>query len=107
VTLTARHRISRRGICELLGDLLGVELCTGAVDAICRRASDALAGPHCQLQDWVLDRAALHVDETGWRTRGDARALSTATTAGATCLQIAEHCTASNSTRSLAPIPGS
>src|SRR4051794_35625882 len=48
LTLTARHRISRRGICELAHDMFGVNLSTGAVDAICQRASDALAGPHCQ-----------------------------------------------------------
>ena len=52
----------------------------GTVDAICQRASDALAGPHSQLHDWVLDQAAVHVDETGWRTRGDGRALWTAST---------------------------
>ena len=92
VTLTARHRISRRGICELASDLFGVTLSSGAVDAICQRASDALAGPHCQLQDWVLDQDAVHVDETGWRTRGEGRALWTATTPAATFLQIAEHC---------------
>jgi transposase len=92
VTLTARHRISRRGICELARDLFGVTLSTGAVDAICQRASDALAGPHCQLQDWVLDQGAVHVDETGWRTRGEGRALWTATTPGAAFFQIAEHC---------------
>ena len=92
VTLTARHRISRRGICELALDLFGVTLSTGAVDAICQRASDALAGPHCQLQDWVLDQGAVHVDETGWRTRGEGRALWTASTPEATFLQIAQHC---------------
>jgi transposase len=92
VTLTARHRISRRGIAELAGDLFGVTLSTGAVDAICQRASDALAGPHCQLQDWVLDQGAVHVDETGWRTRGEGRALWTASTPGATFFEIAEHC---------------
>jgi transposase len=92
VTLTARHRISRRGICEVVCDLFGVTVCTGAVDAICQRASDALAGAHCQLQDWVLDQSAVHIDETGWRTRGEGRALWTATTAQATFLQIAEHC---------------
>jgi transposase len=92
VTLTARHRVSRRGICELASDLFGVRLSIGAVDAICQRASDALAGPHCQLQDWVLDQDAVHVDETGWRTRGEGRALWTATTPDATFLQIAEHC---------------
>ncbi|MFZ1175036.1 MAG: IS66 family transposase [Mycobacterium sp.] len=92
VTLTARHRVSRRGICELARDLFGITLSTGAVDAICQRASDALAGPHLQLQDWVLDQDAVHVDETGWRTRGERRALWTATTPDAAFFQIAEHC---------------
>jgi transposase len=92
VTLTARHRVSRRGICELARDLFGITLSTGAVDAICQRASDALAGPHLQLQDWVLDQDAVHVDETGWRTRGEGRALWTATTPDAAFFQIAEHC---------------
>jgi transposase len=92
VTLTARHRISRRGIVELAQDLFGVMLSTGSADAICQRASEALAGPHCQLQDWVLDQGAVHVDETGWRTSGEARALWTASTPEATFLQIAERC---------------
>jgi transposase len=92
VTLTARHRVSRRGITELARDLFGVTLSTGSVDAICQRASDALAGPHCQLQDWVLDQPAVHVDETGWRTRGEGPALWAATTPEATFLQIPRRC---------------
>ena len=92
VTLTARHRISRRGIGELARDLFGVALSAGAVDATCQRASEALAGPHLHLQDWVLDQGLVHVDETGWRTSGEGRALWTATTPGAAVFQIAEHC---------------
>jgi transposase len=92
VTLTARHRVSRRGIAELAADLFGVRLATGSVDAICQRASEALAGPHLQLQDRVLDQDAVHVDETGWRTRGEGRALWTATTSDAACFVIAERC---------------
>ena len=92
VTLTARHRLSRRGISELARDLFGAALWTGSVDAICQRASDALAGPHLQLQDWVLDQDAVHVDETGWRTRGESRALWTATTRDAAFFQVAERC---------------
>jgi transposase len=92
VTLTARHRVSRRGISELTRDLFGASVSTGAADAICQRASQALAGPHLQLQDWVLDQPAVHVDETGWRTRGEGRALWTATTPDAAFFQIAEHC---------------
>jgi transposase len=106
VTLTARHRISRRGISELARDLFGVTLSAGAVDAICQRASDALAGPHCQLQDWVLDQGAVHVDETGWRTRGEGRALWTATSPGATFLQIAEHCNREQFNALIGPYPG-
>ena len=68
VTLTARNRISRRGMIELASDLFGVTVSTGTVDVICQRASEALAGPHAQLHDWVLDQGAVHVDETGWRT---------------------------------------
>jgi transposase len=92
VTLTGRHRISRRGITELARDLFGVTLSTGSADAICQRASEALAGPHTQLHDCVLDQRAVHVDETGWRTGGEGRALWTASTPAAAFFQIAEHC---------------
>jgi transposase len=61
VTLTAAYREPRRGVVELARDLFGVTLSTGTADAICQRASDALAGPHCQLQDWVLDQGSVHV----------------------------------------------
>jgi hypothetical protein len=92
VTLAAAYRVSRRGITELGRDLFGVSLSTGTADAICQRASEALAGPYLHLQDRVLDQDAVHVDETGWRTRGEGRALWTANTPDAVFLQIAEHC---------------
>ena len=72
--LAARDQRSSRVICSASRSR------PAAADAICQRASDALAGPHLQLQDWVLDQGAVHVDETGWRTRGEGRALWTATT---------------------------
>ena len=53
VTLPARNRISRRGMIELPRDLFAVSV------SICQRASDALAGPHAQLHDWVLDQGAV------------------------------------------------
>lgn len=106
VTLTARHRISRRGITELARDLFGITLSTGAVDQVCQRASVALAGPHLQLQDWVLDQGAVHVDETGWRTSGEGRALWTATTPAAAFFQIAEHCNRAQFDALIGPYPG-
>jgi transposase len=106
VTLTARNRISRRGASELAGELFGARLSTGAVDAICQRASDALAGPLTSLRDWVLGQHALHVDETGWRTAGDSRALWTATTPGASLFQIAEHCNREQFDELIGPFSG-
>ncbi len=106
VTLTARHRISRRGIAELARDLFGVTLSAGAVDTVCQRASEALAGPHLQLQDWVLDQGAVHVDETGWRTSGGGRALWTATTPEAAFFQIAAHCNRAQFDALIGPYPG-
>lgn len=106
VTLTARHRISRREASELASDLFGIGLSTGTVDAICQRASAALAGPYSDLRDWILGQPALHVDETGWRTAGDSRALWAATTAGAALFEIAEHCNREQFDELIGPFAG-
>ena len=106
VTLTARNRISRRGASELAGELFGARLCAGSVDAICQHASAALAGPHGELRDWVLGQEALHVDETGWRTAGDSRALWTMTTAGASIFEIAERCNREQFDELIGPFSG-
>ena len=66
---------------------------TGPGPSQCRLCVTVVAaGPHLHLQDWVLDQGAMHVDETGWRTSGEGRALWTATTPAAAFFQIAEHC---------------
>lgn len=90
VTMSARNRISRRDMAELAGDLLGLDLSVGTVDAICQRASAALADPHERLTAWVLASPALNVDETGWRTAGEGRTLWTATTPDAAIFRVAE-----------------
>src|SRR5205807_604283 len=61
VRLSGAYRVSRRGVSELARELFGARLSLGTIDAICQRASEALAGPHLQLQDWVLDQDAVHV----------------------------------------------
>ena len=92
VTLTARNRISRRGIAELAGELFGARLSTGTVDAICQHANDAMADGQAALREWILTQDAVHIDETGWRTAGDSRALWGMSTPQASIFQIAEHC---------------
>ena len=49
VALTARNRISRRDMSELVWELFGVRVSVGAIDAICQRTSGLLAGPHERL----------------------------------------------------------
>ena len=92
VTLTARNRVSRRGASELAGELFGAQVCAGSIDAICQHASAALAGPYASLGAFIRAQSALHVDETGWRTAGDGRALWGLTTPEASLFQVAEHC---------------
>ena len=92
VTLTARNRVSRRAIAELASELFGARLSTGSVDAICQHASAALADGQAALRDWILTQDAVHVDETGWRTAGDSRALWGMSTPQASIFAIAEHC---------------
>ena len=89
VTMSARNRISRRDMAELAGELFGFSLSVGTVDAICQRASEALCEPHERLVASVLGSPALNVDETGWRTAGEARALWTATTPAAAIFRVA------------------
>ncbi len=90
VTMTARNRVSRRDMSELARDLFGLQLSVGSVDAICQRASQILAEPHEALCVSVLDSQALNVDETGWSTAGEGRALWTATTPEAAVFRVAE-----------------
>jgi transposase len=51
-------------------------------------------------------QGAVHVDETGWRTAGDGRALWTLTTPGAAIFQIAEHCNREQFQALIGPYPG-
>jgi transposase len=90
VAMTARNRVSRRDMSELAGELFGIGLSVGSVDAICQRASAALALPHERLLASVLESGAVNVDETGWFRAGDARTMWTATTPCAAVFRIAQ-----------------
>ena len=90
VGLTARNRISRRDMSELLSELFGVRVSVGAIDGICQRTSGLLAGPHEHLTSRVLGSGAVNVDETGWFLAGENRTMWTATTAQAAIFRIVE-----------------
>jgi len=48
----------------------------------------------------------VHVDETGWRTAGEGRALWTPTTPDAAIFHIAEHCNREQFQALIGPYPG-
>jgi transposase len=86
--LSLRHRVSRRGVCELAAELFGCRLSIGAIDAICQRASAALQDPYLQLRAEIKDADVVCLDETGWRQAGQPRTLWAAITARHTAFHI-------------------
>jgi transposase len=89
VTLAVRNRVSRRDTVELLGELFGVELSTGSVDAIVQRTGEALAEPQARLHEQIRSAPTVNIDETGWRLRGGKRTLWGALTPTAALFRIA------------------
>jgi transposase len=87
--LSTRNRISRRDVVELCEQLFGARISSGTVDAILTRVADALADPYDDLLDHVRQSKHLNMDETGWRTAGDRRALWGAFTDRHAVLRIA------------------
>ena len=87
--LSTRNRISRRDIVELCEQLFGSRISTGTVDAILGRVGDALEARYDDLIDRVRAAEHLNMDETGWRTAGERRALWGAFSDRHAVLQIA------------------
>jgi transposase len=73
--LSVRNRVSRRDVVELCEQLFGARVCSGTVDAILQRVGDALGEPDADLLARVQAAKTLNMDETGWRTAGQRRAL--------------------------------
>jgi transposase len=74
-TLSVRNRVSRGDAVELCEELFGARISSGTIDAILSRTAQALCGPHDDLLERLRAAQALNMDETGWRTAGERRAL--------------------------------
>jgi transposase len=74
-TLSVRNRVSRQDAVELIEELFGARISSGTVDAILTRTAAALAEPHDDLLRRLRAAQTLNMDETGWRTAGERRAL--------------------------------
>lgn len=88
-TLSVRNRISRRDVVELCEQLFAARISTGTVDAILDRCAAALDEPYEELLDRVRGARHLNMDEIGWRTAGQRRALWGMFTKRHALLQIA------------------
>lgn len=74
-TISVRNRVSRNDAVELIEELFGARISSGTVEAILTRTAQALAEVHDDLLGRLRDTSALNMDETGWRTAGQRRAL--------------------------------
>jgi transposase len=74
-TLSVRNRVSRRDVVELCEQLFSSRISAGTVDAILGRTAQALTEPHAELLRALRGARAVNMDETGWRTAGERRAL--------------------------------
>ena len=64
---TAKYHLSKRGVRELLADVLGIELSLGSVANVEQQVSTALAAPVAEAREHVRQSAAVNADETSWR----------------------------------------
>lgn len=64
---TAKYRLSKRAVRELLGDFLGVELSLGSVSNVEQQVSAALETPVTEAREHVQRAATVNADETSWR----------------------------------------
>jgi len=73
--ISVRNRVSRDDAVELIEELFGARISPGTVEAILSRTAAALGDPHEDLIDRLRGALAINMDETGWRTAGQRRAL--------------------------------
>lgn len=68
--LRVQYRLPFRQITQLLGDLPGLALSSGAVARQVQRMGRWLAGEYQRLKVLIRASAVVHMDETGWRVNG-------------------------------------
>ena len=70
-----RNRISRRDVVELCEQLFGSRISTGTVDAILAVPATRSSSRTPTCWERLRETGAVNMDETGWRTAGERRAL--------------------------------
>jgi len=89
VALSA-SRLSREQVAALVCDTYGCPISAASVQAICERASAALAAPHVEIAEAIERSAVVNADETGWKIAGKGAFLWAAASAEAALFRIAD-----------------
>jgi transposase len=88
VLLTGAYHLSRRKTRKLLHELFGISVSTGAISAMERRASSALAQAHEEAEREVQYAGVKHTDATTWLRSGKLASLWVLATTVATVYKI-------------------
>lgn len=75
--LGTAHRVSKRGVADILHNLFGLHISTGAVCLAAERVSQACAPVVGSIKRYSANALALNIDETGWKCQGKRRYLWT------------------------------
>ena len=67
--LMAAHRVTRRGITEIMGSIFGISISTGAVCNVAERVSEASIPVVGVIKRYIASATALNIDETGWKNK--------------------------------------
>jgi len=87
--LHGRYRLSDREVCDLLAEMVGVDLSLGSVATSCARVSDALEPVYDTLVQALPQQPVVHIDETSWTETHQRGWLWVVVSAAATVFQIA------------------
>ena len=87
--LSGQYHLSKRGVQELLGAVLGVELALGSISKQEAQVKEALEEPMNQALRAVREQGQAHLDETGWREARNKAWLWVAVTPEVSVFQIA------------------
>lgn len=68
--LTCVHRVTRRGLCEIMATLFGIDISLGATCDAAERISQACEPVTEQIRRHIVESQALNADETGWKSKG-------------------------------------
>jgi transposase len=86
--LAGVHRLSRREVKAVIGEMFGIDISLGSVDATIMRISALLADPWAELREAVRQAELIWADETSWRLAGATQWIWLAASSLCACFQI-------------------